>query len=534
MLVPFIRFLMWKVLILCLIVGFATGYAVSSRADTDASIDVAYTVRIDQGQQQLKVSAVFQNIQTEKLLIGFSNSFIWSKYAGTNLADRISELNVTPEKVNIYPNSLDDDLDLYSLVLNGQKGFTLSYVLTTAKIPYDVHFTALTPSTLHIPGLDFFVKAFKSRQEVAIDNTGLSLFGNYTIRIENLPLGWEIVSSYPQIDEQTVVIDDRWGGEILLSAGLYQKTEFTIGDATIVIAFDKQLALNHEEYYQTIEDVFQHYYSIYRHIPESEILVVINRDPSVYQGASRSIGGQVKRQNVINSVGWGRHINQNLLKGKLLGHLAHEIHHIWLSHGFDLKENWYWFQEGFTEYISEKSLLGLGLVSREYFEKEIAARYKQYDALSIKSVTTLVEASLKEKPDSDEIALIYGKGMLVAYLIDKRLQSQGKSIEILLSDFYRKYALQKTPVGNQEIISHINSYLGDHTFTKTHVLGTDSINSTSLSLGWKYYWWIAEYYLPPLSFPYNILVAIVVVLSALLLIGLLIRFIRIKKLESAS
>ncbi|MCG8338064.1 MAG: hypothetical protein MJE63_26470, partial [Proteobacteria bacterium] len=464
-------------------------------AETNTQIEVVYTIRPDLEQKKLLVTAKFINIQANELLIGFLNSFVWSQYDGTDLAERIVDLNVKPDSIKLHQELNNDKVKGYRVNMNGSDTMILSYTFDTTRVPYDFHFTELTNTTLHVPGMDFFVKVFQSVREIEEGNDGLDHVKRYEIHFQDLPENWQVLTTYSQPDPNTVLIEDLWGGDVLLSAGEYKKSTISSGEATIHVALDKGLKLNVDSYMNDLERIFRHYYSIYNHIPESKILVVVNKDPRPFRGKSKSMGGQVKTRNIINSLGWGNRIDPKTLKYKILSHLAHEGHHIWYAHGFEMKDSWYWCQEGFTEYISEKATFELGLGTETHFKKALAKRYVDYNRLSIKNSISLLQASLNRNRTQEERDLFYDKGMLVAYLLDKRLNVQGKNLETFMADFYKTHAIPGLPVGNQEIIRYIDEYLGDTSFTEKYVLGTDPIPFEVLDLGMEYYWWKTERYL---------------------------------------
>jgi hypothetical protein len=103
----------------------------------------------------------------------------------------------------------------------------------------------------------------------------------------------------------------------------------------------------------------------------------------------------------------------------------------------------------------------------------------------------------------------------------------------LLTDFYQTYALTQKPLNNQELTTYIDNYLGDSSFTADYVLGTKPLPVSEFNFGWLYHWRTVEkYYLPPVPFPYNVLIPLVA-LSIILVAGrLMYRTIRARKRSS--
>ncbi|HMB25414.1 MAG TPA: hypothetical protein VKP08_21375, partial [Anaerolineales bacterium] len=246
-------------------------------------------------------------------------------------------------------------------------------------------------------------------------------------------------------------------------------------------------------------------------------LMTVHRHPKEFSGLSSSLGGQAKKQNIMNSLGWSPLLPPDEVKTRVLSHLAHEGHHIWFMYAFNLNEGVYWWSEGVTEYISQKALYELGFISEEEFQRDLIQKFIAYNSLSIRNDVDLVQATRVPDPTEEETSLQYDKGALVAYLLDQRLQARGQNIEILLTDFYRSYALTQKPIDNQELVNYIDSYLGESSFTEDYVLGTKQLPLSEFNFGWHYYWGTIERYLPPVPFPYNVLiplVAIFVILAA--------------------
>jgi predicted metalloprotease with PDZ domain len=195
---------------------------------------------------------------------------------------------------------------------------------------------------------------------------------------------------------------------------------------------------------------------------------------------------------------------------------------------FDLNEGVYWWSEGVTEYISQKALYELGLISEEEFQRDLIRKFIAYNSLSIKNDVDLVQATRVPDPNEEETSLQYDKGALVACLLDQQLQARGQNIEVLLTDFYQTYALTQKPIDNQELINYIDSYLGESSFTEEYILGTEQLPLSEFNFGWRYYWEIVERYLPPVPFPYNILIPLVAILVVLVTGRLLYKIILVR------
>jgi len=76
--------------------------------------------------------------------------------------------------------------------------------------------------------------------------------------------------------------------------------------------------------------------------------------------------------------------------------------------------------------------------------------------------------------------LVYRKGNLVAYLIDKKLTEQVLSLDGYLRQIYLNYGLKMMPVSNSIILEELNRYSGqDWTeFFNKYIDGTDELPLT--------------------------------------------------------
>lgn len=491
-------------------------------------IGAEYIVNLDPTEQILFVTATFNGLRTDEIYIGFEDYLI---YGGGDLTSRISQ--VKAETAGAVLSAVDTGI--YRVETGDQESVTISYQLDLNVLPPDHHLVTLTPTTLNLPGVDFFLRV-EEQAPSNRDNDGnpeinmdFDLIKSYRVTIENLPPDWEFPSTYTQLSANSVLIDDRGGADVLLSAGKYKTIEITSGDARITVAFDRGLDLDVEQYARDLESILRYYYDIYQDIPEKEILMVVDRSPKEFISGSWSMGGQAERQNIVNIIGWGPSVSPEELRSTILSHLAHEGHHIWFTDAFNLTEVVYWWSEGLTSYINQKAVYKLGIISDEELQDALLKKFVKYNSLSIKNEVNLVQASLAIDPSEEESSLQYDKGALVAYLLDRRLQAQGKDIETFLTDYYQTYALTQKPLNNQELISYIDGYLGDSSFTADYVLGTKQLPVSEFNFGWLYHWRTVERYLPPVPFPYNVLIPLVALFVILVTGRLIYRTIRARK-----
>jgi predicted metalloprotease with PDZ domain len=108
--------------------------------------------------------------------------------------------------------------------------------------------------------------------------------------------------------------------------------------------------------------------------------------------------------------------------------IAHEVFHYW--NGWHLRGSDYaasqWFQEGFTEYGANISMLASGLVDEQAFRQKLSQHVARYANLK----TTLEAPGTRKGPP------LYSGGALVAFMWDVMIR-QASGGKRTIADFYR-------------------------------------------------------------------------------------------------
>src|SRR5512138_3704249 len=169
--------------------------AFNSLSDPEPYIEAEYIVRIDQPQQTLSVTVTFHHLRTDEIYIGFEDYLV---YGGNHLTSRISQLKV--KTAGVVMSAVDTGI--YRIETIGQESVTLTYQLDLNAVPHDHHLITLTPTMLHLPGLDFFIRVEEQAPSDRDDdgnpemNMGFDLIKSHQVTIENLPPDWEFLSTY--------------------------------------------------------------------------------------------------------------------------------------------------------------------------------------------------------------------------------------------------------------------------------------------------------------------------------------------------
>jgi len=113
--------------------------------------------------------------------------------------------------------------------------------------------------------------------------------------------------------------------------------------------------------------------------------------------------------------------------------IAHEMFHWWNGATLLTTSDANWIKEGFTTYYAAKSLYAGGLWTEEQFLSEIEKFEVKYWAGAQPHPVNIIEASnrLVLQNDQDVYDTVYHGGALLAHELDRRLQAQGKSLDML-------------------------------------------------------------------------------------------------------
>ncbi len=120
--------------------------------------------------------------------------------------------------------------------------------------------------------------------------------------------------------------------------------------------------------------------------------------------------------------------------------LRHEMFHLWIPEGVNLRGNYDWFYEGFALYQSLK--LGVA-VNRLRFEDYLDSLNQAYAIdRRLGGRMSLIDAS-KNRWSGDNNSVVYARGMLVAFLSDLAMleASNGKrSTDDIVREVYQKHS----------------------------------------------------------------------------------------------
>lgn len=471
----------------------------------DSGLEARYNIKVK--EDHFKVRVEVTDISQDGFIIAFEELF-----------DCIEDLK--------FYNEDDKELDfsildkgIYKLKTAGSKNIILDYKYRPDKVVHNYHYPTLASSYLHIPGESFFIRIYKRESQVG--DYSDSLVKTFRLRIEELPAGWDLLTTYP-VDKEGYILIDTY--ESLLSAGDYDRYSLSVGNSRIILAVDSENKISFKQ--GEIEAIFNNYYNIFGKMPGENIIVVFNQSRKEFNEYSYSLGGHAKSNNVIIEIGGINDNNIDKYRASVLSHTAHELMHLWAPWVFNIADDWSWFWEGVAEYKSYQVLQDLSLISNDEFEKGLLERrLKNYYRNELKDSIDLVTVSTTQEGQPGYSSMLYDKGTLVIYLFDMELQKQGKDLDDFLSELYQEYGVTNKPLGNAQLVSFINAYLGNNTFTEKYVTGTAPISKYSIGLWFRYQDIVLMSHLgnPPFPYPWDLVVVLFILITVFIIIWFIVK-----------
>src|ERR1041384_4438617 len=244
-----------------------------------------------------------------------------------------------------------------------------------------------------------------------------------------LPAGWQSVAlAKPAADgryefaqaESSVIFIGRELRQQQARAGATEFTLATTGD----------WAFADEDAARLVQDILREHARGPGTSAQPVALVLIAPFPR--QGGPQEWSAETRGATVVLLT--GREPGKTAALAQLSQPLAHELFHLWVPNGLTLAGDYAWFFEGFTLYQAERAGVRLGLLSFQNYLDNMAPAFDQSNRTNEGTGLSLLAASQRRWSDTD--AVVYRKGMLVAYLYDLMLREQTKG-KRSLDDVYR-------------------------------------------------------------------------------------------------
>ena len=288
-----------------------------------------------------------------------------------------------------------------------------------------------------------------------------------------VPPGWSALASAsimqmgsPADGSRTMVIPIGKG---------WRERAITFGNAGIKLRISGEWLFTDEEAEAIAGEIFQHYRELFDSEPSPTSQIVIAK----LQGSSGPGSWEAEtRGRTIMIISGDMNFRTQSIQ-RLHEQLRHEMFHLWLPNGVNLKGNYDWFYEGFALYQSLKTGVVLNRIRFDDFLETLSRAY-EID-VSIAQKRSLIDASAKRWSDGD--TQVYARGMIVAFLCDLALldKSGGKrGVAEIEREIFQKY---KAPAmeadGNEAVLSILREHAELLPLLDKYVTGADPIDWTA-------------------------------------------------------
>jgi predicted metalloprotease with PDZ domain len=202
--------------------------------------------------------------------------------------------------------------------------------------------------------------------------------------------------------------------------------------------------------------------------PSSGMLIIADFDPAYVGGGEAFthsiclVFSQPPMEN--NKASWEHIIN-------------HEILHLWIGNSIRFSEQHqeYWFNEGFTDYVTNMLERNLGYVNDDEFLERLAGHYQKY--LGHAGHISPSEAGNDKAGHYD---LVYSGGLIIAFALDMelcKLTRFEKGIRELLREMYVQFGTTGSRFTSNDIANLAAKITGSdlNEFFKRYVHGTELI-----------------------------------------------------------
>ncbi|MGH9942922.1 MAG: hypothetical protein ACRD9R_11265 [Pyrinomonadaceae bacterium] len=288
-----------------------------------------------------------------------------------------------------------------------------------------------------------------------------------------LPQGWKSATLEPQSADGCYEVRDYQKSLFFVSPHL-RLSEGRGRGLNFTFATDGKWAFTDEEVSQSVAEILKAHEDSTGATPLRKALVVLSPFPTeadANRWTAEARGGTV----FILS---GRLPAKVAALSRLNVALSHELFHLWVPNSLALRGAYDWFYEGFTLYHATRVGVQLGHLTFQNYVEAVARAYDNYLSARKASDYSLLDAG-RERWGAAGDALIYHKGMLVAFLFDMELRrrSEGKKS---LDDVYRALFRGKGPRAgsdaNSTVIGVLDSLLRDASFSEQFFKSTRIID----------------------------------------------------------
>ena len=294
--------------------------------------------------------------------------------------------------------------------------------------------------------------------------------------IFNLPDSWTIASNLHAVSEGRFQVKDVERAVFFVGRNLRQKQQ-RVGALELAFVTTGEWAFSDEELMKMAADILKDHAQTFGGVPGTSAMLMLAPFPR--PAAADHWSAETRGSTVLLLS--GKSPSRTAALAQLSFPLAHELFHLWIPNGLKLDGDYDWFYEGFTLYQALRAGLRLELLTFQDYLNALGRAFDAYKSAREGDKLSLLDASSRRW--TTQPALVYNKGMLVAFLYDLTLRQQSKG-KRSLDDVYRElFRLYQAPGarkdGNAAVLNALNGAGEMRELTRRYVETASAIDLAS-------------------------------------------------------
>ncbi|HWS55036.1 MAG TPA: hypothetical protein VN228_12945 [Pyrinomonadaceae bacterium] len=287
-----------------------------------------------------------------------------------------------------------------------------------------------------------------------------------------LPAGWNLSTAEEREASGRFVVADAGRAVFAVGRGLRERRG-RAGGMEFVFASAGEWAFTDEEAAEAVAELLKMHEKVLGGPPRRRVSIALMPLP---RAGGANVWAAETRGATVALVS-GRLPSKLAALAQLNGALTHESLHLWVPNALALEGEYDWFYEGFTNYQALRVAMRREQLRFRDYLNALGRAFDAYKSARGARELSLTEAS--ERRWAGAPALVYHKGMLVAFLYDLTLMraTGGRSS---LDDVYRELfqrfgGEKKSEDGNGAVVGVLSAMPGMRDFTERFVRGATEI-----------------------------------------------------------
>ena len=294
----------------------------------------------------------------------------------------------------------------------------------------------------------------------------------------SIPADWKVSTAEPRGAAGVFEVADAERAVFAVGRDLRERRG-RAGSVTFTLVTAGDWAFTEEEAAESAADILKLHQETAGVPPGRSPLVLLL--PLPQPGAGANLWSAETRGATVVLVS-GRLPSKLAAKAQLDGALTHELFHLWVPNALALEGEYDWFYEGFTNYLALRAGMSRGQLTFHDYLNALGNAYDSYRRARGSREVSLTEASQRRFAGGG--ALVYHKGLLVAFLYDLTLmrQTRGRnSLADVYRELFRRHVRGNPPAdGNRAVAEALGSAGGMRGFVERYVEGGTELTLPAL------------------------------------------------------